>query len=158
MHVCSLYSIKYCTFWWFHLLVNPLSGYCTCQGNHTPTQIKMLSCCIEWSYPECQFIVFLLKILCNDYRSCIFHREWPFYERAVSDLERYMHRSLWVKVAQSSFIEGSHTTKNTASVLFCECDVFQFLFVNVKSIGDISIADADSSTIIRLPTFMPMVC
>ncbi len=39
----------------------------------------------------------------------------PFDERAVSDLDRSMHRSLWALVTHSSFIEGSHTTKNTAS-------------------------------------------
>ena len=38
----------------------------------------------------------------------------PFYEQAVSDLDRPMHRSLWVQVTHSSFIEGSHMTKNTA--------------------------------------------
>jgi hypothetical protein len=49
-------------------------------------------------------------------RDCIFSHEQPFYERAVSDLDpwRYMHRP--VKVAHSSVIEWSHTTKNTASV------------------------------------------
>ncbi len=31
----------------------------------------------------------------------------------MSDLDRSMHRSLLVKVAHSSFMEGSHTTKNT---------------------------------------------
>jgi hypothetical protein len=36
----------------------------------------------------------------------------------VSDLDRFMNISLWVQVAHSSFIEGSHTTKNTASVHF----------------------------------------
>jgi len=40
---------------------------------------------------------------------------WPFYERAVSDLDRFMHRSLWVLVAHNSFIEGLHMTKNMAS-------------------------------------------
>ncbi len=35
----------------------------------------------------------------------------PFYERAVSNLDRSVHRSLWVSVAHSSFIEGSHMTK-----------------------------------------------
>ncbi len=45
----------------------------------------------------------------------IFSRVHPFFERAVSDLDRSMHRSLWDWVAQSSFIEGSHMTKNTAS-------------------------------------------
>ncbi len=39
----------------------------------------------------------------------------PYYERAVSDLDRSKHRSLWVRVAHSSFIEGSLTTKNKAS-------------------------------------------
>ncbi len=33
----------------------------------------------------------------------------------MSNLDRPMHRSQWVKVAHSSFIEASHTTKNTAS-------------------------------------------
>ncbi len=33
----------------------------------------------------------------------------------MSDLDRSMHISLWVQVAHSSFIEGSHMTKNTAS-------------------------------------------
>ena len=28
-------------------------------------------------------------------RGCIFSRVRPFYERAVSDLDRSMHRSLW---------------------------------------------------------------
>jgi len=44
-------------------------------------------------------------------RGRILSRVRPFYERAVSDLDRSMHRSLWVYVAHSSFIEGSHTTK-----------------------------------------------
>ncbi len=46
---------------------------------------------------------------------CIFSRVRPFYEWAVSDLgpKRSMHRP--VKVAHSSFIEGLHMTKNTAS-------------------------------------------
>ncbi len=41
----------------------------------------------------------------------------PFYKQAVSDLDPYrsMHRA--VLVAHSSFIEGSHMTKNTASDL-----------------------------------------
>jgi hypothetical protein len=39
----------------------------------------------------------------------------PFYENAVSDLDplRSMHRPVWV--AHSLLIEGSPTTKNTAS-------------------------------------------
>jgi hypothetical protein len=39
----------------------------------------------------------------------------PFYEQVVSGLDRSMHRSLWVQVAHSLFIEGSHMTKTTAS-------------------------------------------
>ncbi len=48
-------------------------------------------------------------------RGHIFSHVQPFYERAVSDLDpqRSMHRPF--QVALSSFIEGSHTTKNTAS-------------------------------------------
>ncbi len=43
----------------------------------------------------------------------------PFYEQAVSGLDRLMHRSLWVLVAHNSFMEGSHTTKNTVSDHLC---------------------------------------
>ncbi len=32
----------------------------------------------------------------------------------MSNLDRSMHRSLWVSVTHSSFIEGSHTPKNMA--------------------------------------------
>jgi hypothetical protein len=38
-----------------------------------------------------------------------------FYDQAMSNLDRSMHRSLWIWVTHSSFIEGSHMTKNTAS-------------------------------------------
>jgi hypothetical protein len=48
-------------------------------------------------------------------RGCIFSCVQPFYGRVVSNLDRSVHRSLWVLVAHSSFIEGSLTTKNTAS-------------------------------------------
>ncbi len=40
----------------------------------------------------------------------------PFYEWVVSNLDRSMHRSVWVLVAHSSIMEGSHMTKNTATV------------------------------------------
>ncbi len=58
---------------------------------------------------------FLIVLSVQETRGRIFSRVWPFYEQAVSDLDKYMHRSLWVSVAHSSFIEGSLTTKNTAS-------------------------------------------
>ncbi len=48
-------------------------------------------------------------------RGRIFSRVRPFYEQAVSDLDRSLHISLWVLVAHSLFIEGSQMTKNTAS-------------------------------------------
>ncbi len=54
-------------------------------------------------------------------RGCIFSRVRPSYEQAVSDLDRPMHILLWVQVAHSSFIEGSHMTKNTASAHFKRC-------------------------------------
>ena len=50
-------------------------------------------------------------------RGQIFSHVRPFYERAVSNLDRSMHRSLWVYVAHSLFIEGLHMTKNMASEL-----------------------------------------
>jgi hypothetical protein len=55
-------------------------------------------------------------------RGRIFSHVRPFYERAVSDLDRPMHRSLWVLVAHSSFMEGSHKTKNTASGWYRVCE------------------------------------
>ncbi len=51
----------------------------------------------------------------NRTRGSIFSCVWPFYEWAVSNLDRSMHTSLWVLVAHSSFIEVFHMTKNTAS-------------------------------------------
>ncbi len=61
------------------------------------------------------FIEITTLFLGDAYWGCIFSHVQPFYEWAVGDLDskRYMHRP--VKVAHSSFIEGSHTTKNTAS-------------------------------------------
>ncbi len=54
-------------------------------------------------------------IITKDTRGHIFSHVRPFYERAVSNHDRSMHRFLWVYVIHSSFIEGSHMTKNTAS-------------------------------------------
>ncbi len=48
-------------------------------------------------------------------RGRIFSCGPPSYELAVNNLDRSMHISLWVQVTHSSFIEGLHTTKNTAS-------------------------------------------
>ncbi len=39
-------------------------------------------------------------------RGHIFSRVRPFYEQAVSNLDRSMYISPWVKVAHSSFMEG----------------------------------------------------
>ncbi len=63
-------------------------------------------------------------------RGRIFSHVRPLYEWAVSDLDRSMHRSLWVLVAHSSFIEGCHMTKNTASGLYGSvrvCHIFKFV-------------------------------
>jgi hypothetical protein len=69
----------------------------------------------------------ILKILYHvRTRGHIFSHVWPLYEWAVSDLDRFMHRSLWVWVTHSSFIEGSHTAEKTASgvnvtkLFFCQ--------------------------------------
>ncbi len=48
----------------------------------------------------------------------LFSHVRPFYEQAVSNLDRSMYISLWVKAAHISFIEGSHATKNMASDLY----------------------------------------
>ncbi len=69
-------------------------------------------------YEEMLFIQVLLnqnEMKPNETKGRIFSHERPFYEHAVSDLnpQRYLYRP--VKVAHSSFIEGSHTIKNTAS-------------------------------------------
>ncbi len=50
-------------------------------------------------------------------RGRIFSCVRPFNERAVSNPDRSMHRSLWVLVIHSLFIEGSHVTKNMDSEL-----------------------------------------
>ncbi len=39
----------------------------------------------------------------------------PSMNELWCDMDRSMHRSLWAYVTHSSFIEGSHMTKNTAS-------------------------------------------
>ncbi len=49
-------------------------------------------------------------------RGCIFSHVRPFYEQAVSDLDPKRYMLTPVKVARRSFIEGSHRTKNTASL------------------------------------------
>jgi hypothetical protein len=63
-------------------------------------------------------------------RGHIFSHVRPFYEQAVSNLDKSMHRSLWVWVTHSSFIEGSHMTKNTATdILFCDILSTDVLFL-----------------------------
>ncbi len=69
----------------------------------------------------------------------------------MSDLDRSMHRSLWVWVAHSSFIEGSHTTKNTASVP-------TFGTRREKSLKKYSmIMVSSSSTVVEPPPHHPMI-
>ncbi len=70
----------------------------------------------------------------------IFSCVWPFYERAVSNQDRSMHRSLWVQVLQSSFVEGSHMTKNTASVSYTQW-LKKSPLTNLKSLKNDPIAD-----------------
>ncbi len=60
-------------------------------------------------------------------RGRIFSRVRPSYEQAVSDLDRSMHISLWFQVTHSSFIKGSHTTKNMFSGHIYE-GIFKFIF------------------------------
>ncbi len=60
----------------------------------------------------------------------IFSHVRPSYEWAVSDKDRSMHISLWVQVAHSSFIEGSHTTKNAASACNSEFEEFICLMLD----------------------------
>ncbi len=54
------------------------------------------------------FPVFNYRIGSSD---SIFSHVRPFYERALSNVDRSIQISLWVSVAHSSFIEGSHMTK-----------------------------------------------
>jgi hypothetical protein len=51
----------------------------------------------------------------------------PFYERAGSNLDRPMHRSLWTWVTHSSFKKGSHMTKYTATKCFQKIENCKFL-------------------------------
>jgi len=73
--------------------------------------------CWERDLPGCNGNVdkWKSRSLTTEFRDCIFRCVQAFYEQAVSDLDRSMHRSLWVSVAHSLFIEGSHTIRNTAS-------------------------------------------
>jgi hypothetical protein len=65
-------------------------------------------------------------------RGCIFSHVRPFYEQAVSDPDRSMHRSLWALVAHNSFIEGSHMTKNTASGAYPRVEHLAALPTNIR--------------------------
>jgi hypothetical protein len=65
----------------------------------------------------------------------------------VSDLNRSMHRSLWVEVAHSSFIEGSRMTKNTAS----EGDFFPFSMICCSLVS--GQGDQIANFLINCPTF-----
>ncbi len=71
-------------------------------------------------------------------RCHIFSHVLPSYERVVSNLDRPMHRSLWVLVAHSSFIEGSHTTKNTASDLVMSTSLLLYWPQMFYCIGPVS--------------------
>jgi hypothetical protein len=63
------------------------------------------------------YVKFNIGNIVELYRGRIFIHVRPSYEWAVSDQDRSMHISLWALVAHSSFIEGSHMAKNTASGL-----------------------------------------
>ncbi len=65
-------------------------------------------CCIKK-------VMVLIHPLKFNFRGRIFSCVQPSYEWAVSDLDMSMNIFLWVLVAHSSFTEGSHMTKNTAS-------------------------------------------
>jgi hypothetical protein len=65
----------------------------------------------------------------NDLRGRIFSHVRPFYELAVSNLDRPMHGSLWVWVTHSTFIEGLHMTKNTAS----DCILVSFFLILIPN-------------------------
>ncbi len=56
------------------------------------------------------------QVFSSKTRDHIFSCVRPFYERAVSNLDPQRSMHLPVQVTHSSFIEGSHTTKNMASV------------------------------------------
>ncbi len=63
----------------------------------------------------------------------------------MSDLDRSVHRSLWVLVTHSSFIVGLHTTKNTASgykVAVAHREIWKDrdIFVNIALMSDFKLA------------------
>ncbi len=57
----------------------------------------------------------ITKVVTKNIRGRIFSCVRPFYEWALSNLDRSMHTSLLVWVAHILFIEGSHMNKNTTS-------------------------------------------
>jgi hypothetical protein len=96
-------------------------------------------------------------------RGRIFSRVRPFYEWAVSDLDRSMHRSLWFYVTHSTYIHRSHTTKNMASVQKISARQFWIqlkmpfdVFVN-NFIGILVAVQADSETSSFKTQFEPLL-
>ncbi len=53
----------------------------------------------------------------------------------MSDLDRSMHISLWVEVARSLFIDGSHMTKTTASGAYTRGSTLPYLIVEYLKDG-----------------------
>ncbi len=75
-------------------------------------------------------------------RGRIFSHVSPFYERAVSDLDPQRSMLRPGQVAHSSFIEGSHTTKNMASVLLKRSSLPKRINIEINKLEK------------RLPTFL----
>jgi hypothetical protein len=66
----------------------------------------------------------------------------------MSNLNRSMHRSLWVSVAHSSFIEGSHTTKNIASggiIFIAAQEEYKLRMVLLKTSPKLLISNGDNA-------------
>ncbi len=108
---------------WGHLWTYPKLSPKICQwtNNRSGANLTKLFFHSQWKNKPV-FIPLQPRLVCQEFtqdgtpsRGRIFSRVRPFYELVVSNLDMSMHRSLWVQVAHSSFIDGSHMTKNTDS-------------------------------------------
>ena len=68
----------------------------------------------------------------------------------MSDLDRLMHRSLWAEVAHSSFTEGSHMTKNTASGQLMDLHIRLYVLLIVIRNRKYGIAECDCKPELKL--------
>jgi hypothetical protein len=101
----KLLNYKKFLYYWFILISGIINITCL---KAIEFSINLLQIIFDYDEQEQEFSLSLIfyqnKIECllmKVFWDRIFSCAWPFYEQAVSDLDRSMHRSLWVQFAQS---------------------------------------------------------